>query len=907
VSHYADVSNNIATKSLNWKTPTEAHFGIKPSIAHFRRFGCPVFLHKNKEARDSPAAFTSRVQRGIHLGNAADSKLGVYLIFNLQTKSLCKSQSLYFDEEFQMVTKSPTGWKFQLSRLDSEYSTLLFRQTDVPLPREAVEFRVGSSGLTTTVPPFISDEHTFAFSSDTLPLPPIQQSPLNAPVPLLPQSPLNAPVPIIQPSSPVPIIPPASPVVEPASRQPRTVNEVNSENIITGGRRRQSIQRLNVNPSAGGARAWQDNAASAAAPVDFTFSAMETLASLVLDDHLSDAIPFQSASATTLAIASSSFDNLMEMAEMPINYLSSAPQQYLTRGLLGFSLSAASLIAATTLPSAPPPPLKERPPPLKEKPVVDFLQTSRQIQKFIMEHGDDGRTAFDDEMTGMINAGVLSVPVPLPQGQRAPPATMLCSQKADGRLKCRLVYRGDLQVEGLNYDGNELYAPVMDKTSFRLLLAIGAAHHAHIHTLDINLAFLYGEMHDELYMSPPKGIKLAFGLVYRVLKSIYGTKQAPAIWHKVLKDWLHGLGFEPLIADPCVFTKTDEDGFFFIGVHVDDLLMVTTSETMLNNFKTATTQRFSFKDQGELNNREFTGCFVSYDRIAGSVSLSCDRSVLKLLQLANYEGCNPHHTPIAKQSIRDTTPDTSPIAKIFGAISGHANWLSVLCRPDLALASSMLATYNWLLPTVSDVKDAIRLLRYLKGSLHAYPRMGVTFTAASFRSLKAALTPVSFADSDHAGDPAGGPTTKRSRSGLCIWFCGGLIYWRSALQKTVATSTTYSEIIALSDLCKQLVWVLALLKQLSFPQCTVPVYEDNQPALDSILAHRNSQRTRHYEIRYFWVRELTDERKIIDLIKVGTTLNYADFWTKILPKAEMIEAIQSLMFKPLHNQFHPKN
>jgi hypothetical protein len=786
----------------------------------------------------------------------------------LETKAFCKTQSLYFDEEFQLVTKGPTGWVFQNSLLDAKYDTLLFRQTEVVLPPNTVDFRVGSTGLTSTTPILVSDERN---DNPNLSILASADDDDDPPVVLVRQSPAT---------------------------DPESSSEEEQETVTRRStRRRNPIERIDVNPIPGGDRNWQtsvDNSAAAALPATttFAFSAMETLASLVLEDHILDAIPleaisletmpFQSAAATTLAITSS------------------AQQNYLTRGIVGMSLSAASLIAVSSLPASMP-----RPPPLTVKPVVDFTSTTRQIQNFIMEHGDGARAAFDDEMTGMINAGVLSVPVPLPKGQRAPPGTMLSTQKADGRLKCRLVYRGDQQVEGLNYDATELYAPVMDKSSFRMLLAIGAAHHAYIHTLDINLAFLYGEMHDELYMSPPKGITLDFGMVWRVLKSLYGTKQAPAIWHKVLKDWLHGLGFEPTQADPCVFVKKVEDDFFFIGVHVDDLLMVTTSVTMLAEFKHATTERFSFKDQGELNNREFTGCFVEYDREAGRVSLSCDRSVSKLLKLTNYEDCHPHTTPIAKQSTRDTTLDTSPLAKLFGAISGHANWLSVLCRPDLALTSSMLATYNWLEPTVSDVKDAKRLLRYLKGTLAAYPRMGITYTAESFKNIKAALTPVSFADSDHAGDPAGGPTTKRSRSGQCIWFCGGLIYWRSALQKTVATSTTYSEIIALSDLCKQLVWVLSLLTQLHFPQCTVPVYEDNQPALDSIIANRNSQRTRHYEIRYYWMRELIDKRKIIDLIKVVTTENYADFWTKILPKAAMIQAIQQFMFTPLHARFHP--
>ena len=149
------ISDNLA---LNWQTPTEAYFEIKPSIAHFRRFGCPVFLHKDKLTRDYPVAFTSRVQRGIHLGSAVDAKLGVYLVFNLETKAFCKTQSLYFDEEYQLVTKSPTGWIFQNSLLNAKYDTILFRQTEVPLLPNSVDFRVGSTGLTSTTPIFASDE-----------------------------------------------------------------------------------------------------------------------------------------------------------------------------------------------------------------------------------------------------------------------------------------------------------------------------------------------------------------------------------------------------------------------------------------------------------------------------------------------------------------------------------------------------------------------------------------------------------------------------------------------------------------------------------------------------------------------------------------------------------------------------
>ena len=157
VGHYAEISNCVATKRLNWKTPIEVHFGYKPTIAHFRRFGCPAFLHLSKKLRESPAAFNSRVHRAIHLGNAPDAKLGVYLLYDLQTKRLCKSQSLFFDEDFDIVKKGLNGWEFQLSLLNSQYSSVLFRQTAVILPPGTSDFRVSQTGLSPYLL-FVSDE-----------------------------------------------------------------------------------------------------------------------------------------------------------------------------------------------------------------------------------------------------------------------------------------------------------------------------------------------------------------------------------------------------------------------------------------------------------------------------------------------------------------------------------------------------------------------------------------------------------------------------------------------------------------------------------------------------------------------------------------------------------------------------
>jgi hypothetical protein len=919
VAHYVMVSNCISVKALGWKTPFEAHYGFKPFVGHLRRFGCPAFVHKNKEARVSPAAFTSRVHRCIHLGNAVDSTPGVYLLFDLSTKALIKSADVYLDEQFRLVKKGASGWIFDDALLNSKYESELFHQSQDDSAKITQLHIRHFDPFALSRLPFGDDPPVATFdTTNNLEQVPISRtsarfqssvsSTAKQPVQLAPGMKISYHWKFISPGT--------TPVwaeetlqrqatfaedmstigdIIPLSEQWRTqdtngffsilwlpqvhfaCSEIDSWKLVTA----PSVTDVNVASGCVTSRVPCGKQSNHVTDV-LAHSAVETLASLFIQDHYTE-LPFQSASSL-----------------MPSNPMGS----FLSRRFVTTAaLSVTSLfVAAAVTPNV----QRPRPPVFKGTLHVDWSKTSKQVKQFAVEHGDDNmRLAFTKEMTGLIDAGVLSEPVELPHGQIAPMAFMLLSLKADGiTFKGRCVYRGDKQIEGINYNQDELYAPVMDRTSFRVLIAIGAAHCAHIHTMDVNLAFLYGDMPDEIYMAPPAGIYLALGKVWRVLKSLYGTKQAPAIWHAVLKSWFLSYGLTATSADPCVFEKRTGTDFLFVGVHVDDLLIVTTSDHELAAFKTAISIRFSLKDQGSLDGREFTGCYVEYDRSQGSARLSCDRSVAKLLDIMDCCDMHPHSTPLAKQNGRDTTPAYCNFADRFGTIAGHANWLSTLCRPDLSTASSLLSSCDWKNPTKGDVKDAKRLLRYLRGTLSKHARMGLSYCSSGFKSIILALTPVSFVDSDHAGDPTGGPLTKRSRSGQIIFLCGAPIYWASALQKTVAISTTYAEIIALSDICKKVVWLVALLGDLGFPQGPVPVWEDNQPCIDIVSANRMHKNTRHYEIRYMWCKELV-ERQIIDLRKIDSYSNMADYFTKILSTDDTLRFIRAFMHRPLHSIWHP--
>ena len=119
------------------------------------------------------------------------------------------------------------------------------------------------------------------------------------------------------------------------------------------------------------------------------------------------------------------------------------------------------------------------------------------------------------------------------------------------KRKSRLVVQGFLQREGLDF--NETYAPVAKATTFRLMLALTQAYNLHLHQLDVDSAFLYADLDEEVFMTPPPGMELDEGFCLKLLKSLYGLKQAPRNWNKNIVEHIKSLGFKQCVLDNCLF------------------------------------------------------------------------------------------------------------------------------------------------------------------------------------------------------------------------------------------------------------------------------------------------------------------------------------------------------------------
>lgn len=135
-----------------------------------------------------------------------------------------------------------------------------------------------------------------------------------------------------------------------------------------------------------------------------------------------------------------------------------------------------------------------------------------------------------------------------------------------------------------------------------------------------------------------------------------------------------------------------------------------------------------------------------------------------------------------------------------------------------------------------------------------------------------------FCDSDYAGDLQ----TRKSTSGFIFLLYGAPVSWSSKRQSCVALSTTEAEFIAAAEAAKEAIWLQRFMHELGFPKRATSIYCDNQGAIALIRNPVFHQRTKHMEVRLFFIREAQEEGKI-DVSYVNTDNQLADIMTKALP------------------------
>lgn len=441
--------------------------------------------------------------------------------------------------------------------------------------------------------------------------------------------------------------------------------------------------------------------------------------------------------------------------------------------------------------------------------------------------------------------------------------------KCDGsieRFKARLVARGFEQRQG--YDFFETFSPVARYDSIRALLAVASQLEMVFVQFDVQTAFLYGLLEEEVFTEIPEGLEAEAGRALSLKKGLYGLKQSPKVWNDRFTEIIKQYGFQQLKTDSCVFYHHAKQ--LILIIYVDDGLLFALNKASLDEPIKYLQDSFKMRVMD-------SGIFVGLEIIKQDSGYFVHQAAYtrKILKRFSMENCKSVSAPLlAKHNLTEVEDQPlydCPYREAIGALL----YLATNSRPDILHSVTMLARFcdkpqkkHWL---------AIqRAMRYLQGTI----KYGLTYTKSS------AIELIAYSDADWGSDVK----VRKSISGTLILVSGGPVIFRSSQQTLVSQSTTESEFIAAAETVKELKWLQMFLQELHVSCSRSVLKSDSQTAIRLIKNPEFHRRTKHIDIKYHFIRDWF-HKKAFELKYVPTDEQLADYLTKPLPSDKHLKLV----------------
>ncbi|KAF7367080.1 Integrase catalytic domain-containing protein [Mycena sanguinolenta] len=415
------------------------------------------------------------------------------------------------------------------------------------------------------------------------------------------------------------------------------------------------------------------------------------------------------------------------------------------------------------------------------------------------------------------------------------------------------------------------------------ILALAALEDLELWSVDISSAYLYGDISEDVYMELPEGsTRIPAGHALKLLKSLYGLKQAGHQWHLKLHEVLSSMGYKRVRCEHSVWVyETAASGTrVIVPVFIDDMTIAAKSVEEVRAFIDELSKHFKLRDLGPT--KWLLGVEIERDRESRKLSMSQRQYILDVLERASMTDCNPVTTPMdpkVQLTANDCPKSAEDVAKMknipYLHILGAIAYLAVATRPDIAYAVGVLSRFSKN-PGWTHWIALKRVLRYLKGTID----QKLTFSGTMGEQGEFFTT---YSDADHGGNPDNG----RSTSGFVIMMGGGAISWSSRLQSFVTLSTTEAEYVSAVSAGQEIIWLQNLLEELGYRRdggATLLI--DNQSAISVAKNPDHHGRVKHLDLRFYWLRDVVAEKRI--LVEHCSTVDMtADVMTKGLGREKM--------------------
>jgi len=205
-----------------------------------------------------------------------------------------------------------------------------------------------------------------------------------------------------------------------------------------------------------------------------------------------------------------------------------------------------------------------------------------------------------------------------------------------------------------------------------------------------------------------------------------------------------------------------------------------------------------------------------------------------------------------------------PDITLYSSLEGALQYLTIT-RPDLTFVVGQIYQYMHA-PTTKHFNILKKLIRYVNETVN----LGMKIIHATQTKLTV------FSDADWAGYPL----TKRSTTGMCVFFGSNCISWGIRKQKKISKSSTEAEYRAMFAATAEITWITHLLRDLGVRMSETPqIFCDNLSALQLTINPKFHKKSKHFKLDFHYIREKVAQEQLVSRF-IRSEEQVVDLFTK---------------------------
>jgi hypothetical protein len=258
--------------------------------------------------------------------------------------------------------------------------------------------------------------------------------------------------------------------------------------------------------------------------------------------------------------------------------------------------------------------------------------------------------------------------------------------------KARLNLHGGMQEYGVNYYDTHL--PVITWLAICLMIVFAILLKQALRQIDFIMAYPQAPIKMDMYMELPQGIQTEHGNskdhVLKLLRNIYGQKQAGRVWNHYLTSKLLEVCFTQSLVDDCVFYH---DNTIFI-VYVDDGIFIGDSDEQLLEV-IAELQHLGLKIEDQGHPTDYVGVSIKPMK-SGGFEFTQRALIDSIIAAVRVNGTPTKPVPAKSHTVMLTSKDKPKFALNFDyqSVTGKLNYLAQISRPDIMYAVNQIARFS---------------------------------------------------------------------------------------------------------------------------------------------------------------------------------------------------------------------